>query len=129
MSHHLEQYAAGQAEAAVVITAFQHGRHFTPATAARYGRLVDCCTLVGAVGRDLDVTVPGVLQGTIDRGHPPEREWTVTVVGPHYAGALIARERPGAEDDRDRIFDYVITHDRSVVTAAVGISPLTGRWL
>jgi EAL domain-containing protein (putative c-di-GMP-specific phosphodiesterase class I) len=118
MSHHLEQYGLGQTEPTVLISAFQHGRHFTRATAARYGRMVGSCTLIGAVARDLDITVPGVIQGGIAAGHPLEREWTVTVVGPHYAGALIARERPGQGLDSDQIFDYVITHDRAVVTAA-----------
>ena len=118
MSHHLEQHGVGQTEPTVLISAFQHGRHFTRSTAARYGRMVGSCTLIGAVARDLDVDVPGVLQGSIDVGHPLEREWTVTVVGPHYAGALIARERPGVGPDSDRIFDYVITHNRPVVTAA-----------
>lgn len=45
-------------------------------------------------------------------------EWTVTVVGPHDAGALIARECSVPRDDRDRIFDYVSTHHRATVTAA-----------
>ena len=80
--------------------------------------MVGSCTLIGAVARDLDISVPGVIQGGIAAGHPLEREWTVTVVGPHYAGALIARERPGQGLDSDQIFDYVITHDRAVVTAA-----------
>ena len=49
-------------------------------------------------------------------------EWTVLALGPHMAVALIARERDGDVDetgrDEDRRFDFVITYDRAIVTAA-----------
>jgi hypothetical protein len=45
-------------------------------------------------------------------------EWTVAVVGPHDAAALIARDRGDTGPDSDRTFDYVITHDRATVISA-----------
>ena len=51
-------------------------------------------------------------------GHPLAGEWTVTVVGPHDAVALIAHECGGHGHGAEREFDYVITHDRPTVVAA-----------
>lgn len=120
MSHHLEQQARSGDAHGVVIGAFQDAVHFTPATAARYAALADRCALVGAVGRSLDRAPASVRTGPLPDGDPLADEWTVAVVTPHYAGALIARERDdgAAGADGDRRFDYVITHDRDTVVAA-----------
>ena len=119
MSDHLEQHGTAGPDRAVVLSAFQQATHFTPATAARYERLARRCSLVGAIARDLRPFVAGVRHGTLTAGHPLEREWTVTVVTPHYAGALIAREHHETSDnDSERVFDYVITYDRPTVIAA-----------
>ena len=119
MSDHLEQHGTAGPDRAVVLSAFQQATHFTPATAARYERLARRCSLVGAIARDLRPFVAGVRHGTLTAGHPLEREWTVTVVTPHYAGALIAREHHETSDnDSERVFDYVITYDRPTVVAA-----------
>ena len=56
--------------------------------------------------------------GENDDDHPLGGEWTVTVVGPHDAAALIARDCGSDVSDRERLFEYVITHDRSTVIAA-----------
>ena len=46
---------------------------------------------------------------------PLRTEWDVCVVGPHFAGALVARdlERP-AERDEDRLFEYTVAYDRDL---------------
>jgi DICT domain-containing protein len=45
-------------------------------------------------------------------------EWTVVVLSPHFAGALIARDMGDPRRDVDRRFEFVVTHDRHRVTAA-----------
>lgn len=45
----------------------------------------------------------------------------MVALGPHTAAALIARENPQAQadaSDDERRFDFVITYDRALVTAA-----------
>lgn len=134
-AQHLEQHGTAGPDRAVVLSAFQHATHFTPATAARYERLARRCSLVGAIARDLRPFVAGVRHGTLTAGHPLEREWTVTVVTPHYAGALIAREHHGMSDhDSERVFDYVITYDRPTVVAAARslmqhLAPIGSTWV
>ena len=42
-------------------------------------------------------------------------EWDVAVLGPHYAGALVARDLGDTGPDRDRRFEFVLTFDRELV--------------
>ena len=49
------------------------------------------------------------------------------MVGPHFAAALMARDRGGDGPDADRRFDFVITHDRDLVIRAA--QPLLDRLL
>ena len=46
-------------------------------------------------------------------------EWSVLVLGPHFAGALVARDL-GDDDvpDRDRRFSFATVYDRALVIAA-----------
>ncbi len=122
ISHHIEHLVERPSEAPVLLGAFQHADHFTPATATRYRTAARHCSIVGAVGVDLpSEPAPNVRGGRIDRGHPLAGEWTVTVVGPHHAVALIARDLGDDGPDRQRRFEYLVTHDRSLVIAAAQI--------
>ena len=49
---------------------------------------------------------------------PLAREWKVIVLGPHYAVAVTARalDDPAAGDNR--LFEYVVTHDRDLIIRA-----------
>lgn len=119
LSHHLENAAHGLGGATVVLSCFQHARHFTPATRARYIRLADAAVLVGAVGQDLVAEpAPGIRGADLRSDDPLADEWTVVVIGPHYSAALIARDCGDSGPDRSRRFDYFITHDRPLVLAA-----------
>ena len=120
ISHHLEEQAAADPGTPMILSAFQHARHFTAATARRYGRLAERCALVAALGVDMPRDpVPGVRGGVLVAGDPLEGEWSVAVLGPHYAGALLAKDLGDAGvAEGDRRFDYVVTHDRSAVELA-----------
>jgi EAL domain-containing protein (putative c-di-GMP-specific phosphodiesterase class I) len=119
LSLHIESQGLHVVPAPVVLSAFQFAWHFTPATAARYALLADRCPLVGALAVGLDgTTAPKVLTSSIDRTDPLAGEWTVTVLGPHYAAALIARDLGDAGPDHERRFEFVVTHDRDLVVAA-----------
>jgi DICT domain-containing protein len=59
-------------------------------------------------------------------------EWSVIVVGPHFSGALVARDCGDSGPDPQRRFDFVITHDRQLVVRAARtvlrrLSALTGH--
>ena len=107
----------------MVFTALQRDEYFSEATRGRYRKLGACCPLVAVFGRDMPTDLgPGVRGVTLHPSAPLCTEWTVVVLGPHYSAALIARERSDAVEmlrhDDDRRFDFVITYDRALVTAA-----------
>ncbi|HET9691989.1 MAG TPA: EAL domain-containing protein [Acidimicrobiales bacterium] len=118
-SLHLERQALSGGEALVLLATFQEGRHLTTATCARYEQLAarnvfTAALATGVAGR----TTPGVRVVDLPPGDPLAAEWDVVVVGPHFAGALLARDRGDDGPDRERRFDYVITHDRALVLRA-----------
>jgi EAL domain-containing protein (putative c-di-GMP-specific phosphodiesterase class I) len=118
MSNHIEQRGLS-GDPCVVISAFQNATHFTADTRRRYEHLATRSSMVGAIGEGMpDIPGLGVRGGTLPNDHPLVGEWTVTVVGPHDAAALIARDRGEPRPDADRSFEYVITHDRPTVIAA-----------
>jgi EAL domain-containing protein (putative c-di-GMP-specific phosphodiesterase class I) len=119
LSHHLERFAAGLITPPVVLGAFQTADRFTPATATRYTRLGATCPLVAAFGVGLGpAPAPGVFGADLAPTDPLCGEWTVTVVGPHFAGALIARDLGDDGPDLDRRFEFAVTHDRDLVLRA-----------
>jgi EAL domain-containing protein (putative c-di-GMP-specific phosphodiesterase class I) len=119
LSRHLELQALGLRSEAVVLVTFQDRRYFTPATRGLYQRLSESAALVGALGVDLAVTaVPGVRCIDLQPDDPLCREWNLIIVSPHFAVAFAARDLDDDGPDAHRRFDYFVTYDRTLVTAA-----------
>ncbi len=126
MSHHLENRALRIGEGAVVLSAFQHARHFTPRTMRRYETLVVASSLVAAFAVDLDTEpVRGVRGAHVDPEDPLAGEWSVIVIGPHFAGALVAQDLGDRGPDADRRFRFATAYDRGLVIDAA--RTLVGR--
>lgn len=121
-SRHIEGQACHAADPPMLLTALQQADYFTSATRRRYQNLADALPLVAVFGQNLPAELGKGVRGV----HlPPEdplcTEWTVLTLGPHTAAALLAREHSyagGRPREEDRRFDFVITYDRSLVTAA-----------
>jgi EAL domain-containing protein (putative c-di-GMP-specific phosphodiesterase class I) len=119
LSRHIENQGHHLRPAPVVLSSFQTAERFTPATATRYTALATRCALVGALGCGLGAGLaPGVHGSDLSPTDPLLREWTVTVIGSHYAGALIARDLGDDGPDHERRFEFVVSHDRELVLAA-----------
>ena len=119
LSRHLEALAGEGDQPPVLLACFQEGRHFTPATAIRFARIARHSPLVAALGVGLpDEPVPGVRGAHLADGDPLRGEWNVIVVGPHRAVALVARDLGDDGPDRERRFEFALTHDRDLVVAA-----------
>ncbi len=119
LSRFVEDQALRLGAPPVVLAAFQTADRFTPATRRRYQQIATLCPFVGALGADLPATpIPGVRGATLTAHDPLRGEWTVVVVGDHYAGALIARDLGDDGPDNDRRFEFLVTHDRPIVLAA-----------
>jgi EAL domain-containing protein (putative c-di-GMP-specific phosphodiesterase class I)/DICT domain-containing protein len=119
MTKHLEERARDRHEPPVVLATFQDARHFTPLSAGRYDRLTGTSALVAAMGVGISNHPIGRVRGAhLAPGDPLGQEWDVIVVGPHYAGALIARDLGDTGPDADRRFSFLVTHDRELVVQA-----------
>jgi EAL domain-containing protein (putative c-di-GMP-specific phosphodiesterase class I) len=119
MSHHLEGQADEHATPPLLLSAFEEAGFFTPATQKRYARFALASPLVAAFGVGLsEEPAPGVRGEGLATSDPLASEWTVVVLGPHFAGALIARDLGDSRDCDDRRFEFVVTHDRRQVTTA-----------
>ena len=126
VSRWLERQAVALGEPAVVLATFDQARHFTPATAQRYADLARGATLVGVYGQQLpDRPAAGVRGVALSPSDPLCAEWDVLVLGPHFAGALIAHDLGDLGPDSERRFDYTVTYDRDLVLAAA--EPLLRR--
>jgi DICT domain-containing protein len=101
------------------MSAFQHRRHVTPATVRRYTDLARSCAFVAAFGEELDGSpAPGVRTAPLTDDDPLRGEWSVVVVGPHEAVALVAQDLGDDGPDDQRRFAYAVTHERALVVAA-----------
>ncbi len=118
MSRHLESLGNKDGDL-VVLGAFQTAERFTDATRRRYEHLGRHCALVGALGIGMSADpARGVRGANLAVDDDLAGEWTVVVVGPHYAGALIARDCGDDGVEMDRRFEFVVTHNRAVVLDA-----------
>ena len=119
MTRRLESHAATSPHGAVVLTALQSARNFSPGTVSRYAELARSATFVGALGVDVSGSpADGVRGACVREDDPIVDEWTLTVVCPHFAAALVARDLGDDGADLDRRFDFAVTYDRALVVDA-----------
>ena len=119
MSLALEDEALAQGPSAVLLATFQDAEFFPSSTRARYAMLAARLAFVGALAHDLGSEPAGGVRGApLDEGEALRGEWDVVVLGPHFAGAFVARDLGDTGADGDRRFDYVVTHDRELVVQA-----------
>ncbi|MCW2666536.1 MAG: hypothetical protein JWN57_1498 [Frankiales bacterium] len=126
LSRHLEREALRHGATAVVASAFQEARHFTPLTAHRYRELAERTGFVAALGEGLNIEpVHGVRGAALDATDPVRGEWDIVVLSPHFAAALLARDLGDAGPDCERTFEFALTYDRDTVVRAA--QALLGR--
>jgi EAL domain-containing protein (putative c-di-GMP-specific phosphodiesterase class I) len=117
LSRSIERQIHNQGSAAVVMSSFQEASYFTPETAHRYGELAEDAALVAALGVGMDAEpAPGVRGVALDHEEALRGEWNVVALGPHFGAAFVARDLGDGGPDRERRFDFALTHDRELVT-------------
>ncbi|HXQ44784.1 MAG TPA: EAL domain-containing protein [Acidimicrobiales bacterium] len=128
ISRHIEQQGMTLETPPLVLAAFQDAGRFTAGAARRYAALAARCPLVVALGAGMSpAPAPGVRGGGLGPRDRLRGEWTVVVVGPHYAGALIAKDLGDSGPDLERRYLFALTHDHATVVGAARI--LLGRIL
>lgn len=126
MSQSLEIMAMSEQIPPLLLSVFEHAQFFTPATTRRYAKLGGRLPFVCALGVDMPAEPgPGIHGAALSEQDPLAAEWTVVVLGAHQAAALVARDLGDDGRDGDREFEFVVTYDRTLVTAAA--HALVGR--
>ena len=126
LSRTLELMAQQATVPPVLLAAFEDARFFRPSTVRVYTALAARLPFVAALGVGMPpCPAPGVRGADLDRSDPLASEWTVVVLGAHTAGALMARDLGDTGVDGDRGFEFVVSYDRTLVTAAA--HALVGR--
>ncbi|HEX8105002.1 MAG TPA: diguanylate cyclase [Solirubrobacteraceae bacterium] len=119
MSHNLERQAGELGETAILVSAFQTAERFTPKTLQRYTELGARLGFVAGLGIGLSAEpAPGVRGATLADDDALADEWSVVVLAPHFAGALVAVDLGDQGPDDERRFDFAVTYDRDLVTTA-----------
>ena len=119
LSMHLEYKGLDATESTVLLACFQDRRRFGARTRRRYAELAARGVFTAVLGRDMPPQPgPGIRGTRLDPADPLGREWAVIVLGAHFAAALLARERGDGPEWRERVFEFVVTHDRELVIAA-----------
>ncbi|WP_221328663.1 EAL domain-containing protein [Actinoplanes sp. L3-i22] len=119
VSKTLELMALQAAIPPVLLAAFEHVRFFRPSTTRRFTELAERLPFVAALGVGMPpAPAPGVRGGALSIQDPLASEWTVVVLGAHTAAALMARDLGDIGPDPDRQFEFVVSYDQALVTAA-----------
>ncbi|MEV6350401.1 EAL domain-containing protein [Actinoplanes sp. NPDC051851] len=119
VSKTLELMALESSVPPVLLAAFEHVRYLRPTTVQRFARLAERLPFVAVLGVAMpDHPIPGVRGGVLNVRDPLASEWTVVVLGAHTAAALMARDLGDTRADPDRRFEFVVSYDRALVTAA-----------
>jgi len=115
----LEQQALALGATGVIVGAFQLAERFTPDTCRRYSALGAGAAFVAALGVGMDVEpAPRVRGASLAHDDVLLGEWSVAVVGPHFAAALVATDLGDNGPQRARRFDFALTYDRNLVVRA-----------
>ena len=119
ISQHLEDLALTETGGSVLLAGFQDARFFTPAKRRRYQTIAELTALTVVLANNLDPhSTPRLHIGPLQPGSRLSHEWTVITTGPTQAAAFVGRDCGDEGPDGQRRFDYVYTHDRSLVAAA-----------
>jgi EAL domain-containing protein (putative c-di-GMP-specific phosphodiesterase class I) len=113
---HLEEQAVAWQDGPVVLSTSSADEDRLGSTSRRYAELAARGSFVAALrGGQAPGLGDGVRGSRLPPDHPLCAEWSVVVVGPHYAGALVARQ---VGDDPGGDYDFTVTHERTLVVEA-----------
>ncbi|CAA9469561.1 MAG: diguanylate cyclase/phosphodiesterase (GGDEF & EAL domains) with PAS/PAC sensor(s) [uncultured Solirubrobacteraceae bacterium] len=119
MSWQLERQALELGETAILLSAFQDAKHFTRRTRDRYAVLASKLGFVTGLGVGIEAEpAPGVRGATLADDDALADEWSVVVLAPHFAGALVAVDLGDTGPEDERRFDFAVTYDRDLVMTA-----------
>ncbi|WP_432492877.1 EAL domain-containing protein [Kineococcus auxinigenes] len=122
VTRQVERQAMLLDEMTVVLACFQDVAALSAGTLRRYEALAATTGLTVVLGPGVSTSPgTGVHGAPLHPEDPQAREWVVTVVSPHFAAAVAARDTAPAVRGTPRVLEYVLTYDRERVVAAAGL--------
>lgn len=101
---------------AVVLLSCIDAPDISPECTDHYTELAHHARFAVALGSGMpDEIIPGLRGSRLVPDDPAGSEWDLVVVSPHFAAAIIAKERFDAHPEEGRVFDYVLTYERTLV--------------
>ncbi|GAA1013492.1 hypothetical protein GCM10009551_100160 [Nocardiopsis tropica] len=120
MSKALEAQAGAIGASMIAVGTFQHRRHFTERTSARWQALSEAIGFAGIYGAEITPIREGnIHRAPLNPGDPLVDEWTVAILGPHFSALIAAKDLHDNGPDLERTFDFIQTFDRLTVVQAV----------
>jgi len=114
LSRNLERQAMSLGPTGLVLSTFQYADRFAGVTEDLYSRLGERASVIAfGVGLGPEAA-PGVGGVDLEPTDPLVQEWSVCVVGAHFAAAFAAAELSRRGPARERRFDYAMTYDREL---------------
>lgn len=116
MSTQIEWQAASAGADTLALGTFQHARYFGTRTRRRWNTVASTIAYTGVYGIEMDaLSDPKITHVALDPADPLVEEWNVVVLGQFFCCVLTARDLHRRGHDDDRLFEYVISHDRATV--------------
>ncbi|CAM5451843.1 hypothetical protein TPAU25S_03384 [Tsukamurella paurometabola] len=120
MSKALETQASSIGASMIAIGTFQHRRHFTQRTSARWQMLSQTIGFAGIYGAEITpIREENIHKAALRPDDPLVDEWTVAILGPHFSALIAAKDLHDNGPDLERTFDFIQTFDRLTVVQAV----------
>lgn len=119
-SRQIAEQARQSVDRPIVLAGLQRAEHFAADSRQIYRELARTSPLVAVFGRDVAADLGGGVRGVeLQPDDPLCEEWVIVTIGAHTANALVARELDDpSRRDGDRRFEFLVTSDRTLVTAA-----------
>ena len=101
--------AAALGETAVVLAAFPHEEHLSPAEADELRELAGRLAFVGVLGAPAEMSESGIRTGPLRADDTLRGTWTVVALGPGLAACFVARQAD------DGTYELATSYDRDLV--------------
>nr|WP_296765757.1 DICT sensory domain-containing protein [Rhodococcus sp. (in: high G+C Gram-positive bacteria)] len=116
MSTQIEWQAASAGADTLALGTFQHARHFGNRTRRRWNTMASTIAYTGVYGIEMNpLSDTKIAHVALDPADPLVEEWNIVVLGQFFCCVLTARDLHRQGHNDDRLFEYVVSHDRATV--------------
>ncbi len=112
---YLVEQSIGHGPPALLMVSFDERSRPSADDIERLAEVVDHAAFVVVAGPEVGSGPPARRILHLEHRRAMGADWSVIVLGPHYAGALLARDVGDTGPNDSRRFEYLVTHNRDLV--------------